>query len=159
MFWFSKNIKANEAQGILGVFYCEVVEVAWLLGFRMSNGCAVDLIAGCRIGVDYWSSRATDLQACFLTHAHTDHTHGLSEKWAGPAIHCTEQTKQFIVNKWPKLETKAVIVRIGDTLEMVLRGGDGGHITIQVTPIDACHCPVSAMVKLNTSRELTVIFI
>lgn len=122
----------------------------------MSNGCAVELSPGCRIGVDYWSSRAKDLQACFLTHAHTDHTQGLSDKWAGPDIHCTEQTKQIITNKWPKLEAKIVIISTGDTLEMVLRNGGDGHVVIQITPIDARHCPVRAVVNLSHIQSLDV---
>lgn len=40
----------------------------------------------------------------FLTHFHTDHYEGLSPLWDYGEIHCTHQTKKFILNKYPKIQ-------------------------------------------------------
>ncbi|GMH41261.1 hypothetical protein BSKO_09171 [Bryopsis sp. KO-2023] len=110
----------------------------------MSNGCAVELTQGCRVSVDYWN-RKEKFQACFLTHAHTDHTKGLSDRWPGPDIHCTEETKRFILNKWPGLEEKIVTVTVGDAVDLCLTSRNEERLCVTVTPIDARHCPGSVM--------------
>lgn len=40
----------------------------------------------------------------FLTHFHSDHYEGLSPLWDYGHIHCTHQTKKYLMNKYPKLQ-------------------------------------------------------
>ncbi len=40
----------------------------------------------------------------FLTHFHSDHYEGLSPNWDYGPIHCTHQTRKFLMHKFPKLQ-------------------------------------------------------
>ena len=40
----------------------------------------------------------------FLTHFHSDHYEGLSPLWDYGPIYCTSLTRQFILNKYPKIK-------------------------------------------------------
>lgn len=109
----------------------------------MANGSVINIAQGCEIGVDIWRKTDTTLQACFLTHGHTDHTRGLSEQWKGRNIHCSQQTKEFVIAKWPLLINQITTVTVGEPFSIHLKDADKNDLDVKVTPIDACHCPVS----------------
>lgn len=49
----------------------------------MVNGTVIPVGSfGC-LTVDYWKRSVTNVLWAFLTHAHADHLHGLSETWTG----------------------------------------------------------------------------
>jgi len=53
---------------------------------------------------DFCKSFPKDTFQHFLTHFHSDHYEGLSPCWNYGEIHCTHQTKVFLMDKYPKLE-------------------------------------------------------
>ena len=49
------------------------------------------IIESSTIAVDYWARvKHSYLTHFFLTHAHTDHTSGLTQNWNGPKIYCSK---------------------------------------------------------------------
>jgi phosphoribosyl 1,2-cyclic phosphodiesterase len=53
---------------------------------------------------DFCKSFPKDTFVHFLTHFHSDHYEGLSPLWDYSTVHCTHQTKKFIMDKYPKLK-------------------------------------------------------
>lgn len=78
----------------------------------------------------------------FLTHFHADHYEGLTPKWNYGDIHCTHQTKMFIMNKYPELErVYSYDYNKTYTLSLV-----EGKLDIEFTLFDAKHIPGAAMI-------------
>ncbi len=94
------------------------------------------------------------LLARLLTHAHTDHTGGLSGAWArdgpGTPIYCSPATAAFLghASKWPALAERGAFVTVtpGDCLAVVDSTGAGadenGPPLATVEVLDGNHCPV-----------------
>jgi DNA cross-link repair 1B protein len=89
----------------------------------------------------------------FLTHFHSDHYEGLSPLWDYGHIHCTHQTKKYLLDKYPKL-TNLHSYSYGTpfTLPIV---PDAIHV--DVTFFDAKHIPGAAMI-LFRGHMGTVLF-
>jgi glyoxylase-like metal-dependent hydrolase (beta-lactamase superfamily II) len=56
------------------------------------------------VAVDTWRVRDVGLYIC--THAHADHTFGLSDSWDLGQVVCTAPTLALLVLKWPGLERR-----------------------------------------------------
>ena len=70
-----------------------------------------------------------------LTHAHSDHTCGLSGGFDAGTIYCSEITKRLV--------TRDVSARLGERM-VVINAGDSIHIeelSTTLTALDAGHCP------------------
>ena len=52
---------------------------------------------------DFCKSYPKNTFVHFLTHFHSDHYEGLTPLWDYGPIYCTNITKKFILNKFPKL--------------------------------------------------------
>lgn len=80
-----------------------------------------------------------------LSHAHSDHTNGLTNKWMHAPILCTEITAKIIMTRFPQIpEALFVIKALGDHVKL-------DDVEIQIT--DANHCPGSAMFIYNSQRD------
>jgi DNA cross-link repair 1B protein len=78
----------------------------------------------------------------FLTHFHSDHYEGLSPLWDYGDIHCTHQTKAFLLDKYPKLQ-RVHAHDYGQTYSLTLVKD---HLDIEFTLFDAKHIPGAAMI-------------
>ncbi|CAL53691.1 Beta-lactamase-like [Ostreococcus tauri] len=115
------------------------------LGLR-SN--AIPVSSDASIAIDFWAPSASrNIRAYFLTHAHADHVVGLgARRWSpetlGARIYCDEITREILVSKWPTLgrHVKALERNRGHGVRLTR------ETTIEVTLIDAGHCPGSVVV-------------
>jgi DNA cross-link repair 1B protein len=79
----------------------------------------------------------------FLTHFHSDHYEGLSPRWDYSDIHCTHQTKKYLLNKYPKLEN---IYSYDYYKTYTLTIAEEEEIDIEFTFFDAKHIPGAASI-------------
>ncbi|XP_058090887.1 uncharacterized protein LOC131237218 [Magnolia sinica] len=96
------------------------------------------------ISVDRWGEQS---QAYFLTHLHADHTKGLSSKWKKGPLFCSPISANIFPAKFPGF--KLSLLRILETGSphsiSLISPTSGSKIGVQVTPIDAHHCPGAVM--------------
>ncbi|CAJ1979016.1 unnamed protein product [Sphenostylis stenocarpa] len=90
------------------------------------------------ISVDRWAEGS---QAYFLTHLHSDHTHGLTSGWSHAPLFCSPLTAKLLPFKFPSFDL---------SLLRILHPGASHTLTLpstvlHVTAIDACHCSGSIM--------------
>jgi len=80
-----------------------------------------------------------------LSHAHRDHTSGLTNNWMHAPILCTETTAKVIMAQFPGIpKALFVLKKSGDTVEI-------DDVDIQIT--DANHCPGSVMFSCSSHRD------
>nr|DAD23114.1 TPA_asm: hypothetical protein HUJ06_024577 [Nelumbo nucifera] len=96
------------------------------------------------ISVDQWSERS---QAYFLTHLHSDHTKGLSSQWSKGPLFCSPVTAKLFPVKFPEFDFSLLrVLEIGSShLLSLVSPTTGSKTTVQVTAIDAHHCPGASM--------------
>ncbi|KAF8414020.1 hypothetical protein HHK36_002019 [Tetracentron sinense] len=96
------------------------------------------------ISVDQWSEGS---QAYFLTHLHADHTKGLSSKWNKGPLFCSPITAKLFPAKFPGFKFSLLrVLEIGSSHTLSLASPSTGlEAMVQVTPIDAHHCPGAVM--------------
>lgn len=78
----------------------------------------------------------------FLTHFHSDHYEGLSPLWDYGDIHCTHQTKKYILNKYPKLQN----VFSYDYYKFYTLPIVDSKLVVEFALFDAKHIPGAAMI-------------
>jgi hypothetical protein len=102
-------------------------------------------------GVDNFT--AGDLHYFFLSHVHTDHLHGLSNSWrkdaaTKPVVFCTAVTKRWLRARYPEMNHEFVTaLSLGEHKLFLTVGGE--RKLLEVTVLDAHHCPGSAMFLFN----------
>ncbi|MCL7042800.1 hypothetical protein MKW94_006651 [Papaver nudicaule] len=96
------------------------------------------------ISLDQWSETS---QAYFLSHFHADHTKGLSSKWNKGLIYCSPITAKLFPVKFPGFRVSLIrVLEVGSLHSIPLVSPSTGSQTIiQVTTIDAHHCPGAVM--------------
>ncbi|KAJ7948229.1 DNA repair metallo-beta-lactamase [Quillaja saponaria] len=96
------------------------------------------------ISVDRWTEGS---QVYFLTHLHSDHTHGLSSSWAKGPLFCSRLTAKLFGFKFPDFNLSLIrILDIGSWHSLSLVSPSiGSQTTVQVMAIDAHHCPGAVM--------------
>src|SRR5690242_6268182 len=78
-----------------------------------------------------------------LTHMHTDHTEGLTPSWNLGTIYCTHVTKAILLDKF-KINSK-VVVALNEEEMYNIPLENTKQVTMQLTLLDANHCPGSCM--------------
>ncbi|KAI8535659.1 hypothetical protein RHMOL_Rhmol10G0191500 [Rhododendron molle] len=86
--------------------------------------------------VDTWNPSSKTKRHHFLTHAHKDHSQGISTHFSYP-IYSTHLTKTLTLQYYPQLDD-SVFVNIEIGQRLVINDLDGDF---SVTPFDANHCP------------------
>ncbi|KAI3859320.1 hypothetical protein MKW98_007701 [Papaver atlanticum] len=96
------------------------------------------------ISLDQWSETS---QVYFLSHFHADHTKGLSSKWNKGLIYCSPITAKLFPVKFPGFRVSLIrVLEVGSLHSIPLVSPSTGSRTIiQVTTIDAHHCPGAVM--------------
>jgi Cft2 family RNA processing exonuclease len=91
---------------------------------------------------DFAKSFPKDTFIHFLTHFHSDHYEGLSPLWNYGPIHCSHQTKKFMMNKYPKLQrVSSYDYNKKYTIECVQK-----KFKVNFYLFDAKHIPGSSMI-------------
>ncbi|XP_027348214.1 5' exonuclease Apollo [Abrus precatorius] len=93
------------------------------------------------ISVDSWAEGS---QLYFLTHLHSDHTHGLSSTWSHAPLFCSPLTAKLIPSKFPRFDLSLLRILQPNT-PYTLSLSSPSPTTLHVTAINACHCPGSIM--------------
>ena len=106
------------------------------------SGTHIDLAPGVSIAVDYWRRSSGLFAAYFLTHMHGDHTAGLSNTWTRRPVFCSPDTLTLLREQWPCVAARARALAVGETARLSLLCPNGSTFSVNVTPLDACHCPV-----------------
>lgn len=91
-----------------------------------------------------------NVQLYFLTHAHSDHTVGLTKSWKKSMIYCTEVTAKLTAHRLGVRYSWFGIMEIEQEYIFKLRSEDDWNI-LTVTALPANHCPGSCMFVLETS--------
>ncbi|GAY51953.1 hypothetical protein CUMW_138230, partial [Citrus unshiu] len=96
------------------------------------------------ISVDRWTEGS---QVYFLTHLHLDHTQGLSSAWARGPLFCSRLTAKLFPLKFPGLDLSLIrVLDIGSWHSIFVVSPSSGEKTfVEVSAIDAHHCPGSVM--------------
>lgn len=70
------------------------------------------LIPGMPVAVDYF--KKARVAVYFLTHAHADHTEGLSPSWDRGTIYCTTPTRTVILRKFNVNADRVIALKCGE---------------------------------------------
>jgi DNA cross-link repair 1A protein len=101
---------------------------------------AIKWVPGTRLLVDgFRFARGAGAAACLLTHAHSDHTVGLTHRYEGPPIYCSAVTARLVAEE---LGVPRCVLRVLPLDVATPIPGSGG---VEVVPIDANHCPGAVM--------------
>ncbi|KAJ8526311.1 hypothetical protein K7X08_028788 [Anisodus acutangulus] len=101
---------------------------------------AIEMLKGLPFSVDRWSPKSSTKRHHFLTHAHKDHTQGIST-YASYPIYCSQITKTLVLQHYPQLEGSFFVgIEVGQCI--VIKDSDGDFT---VTAFDANHCPGALM--------------
>ncbi|KAJ4715330.1 DNA repair metallo-beta-lactamase family protein [Melia azedarach] len=100
----------------------------------------IEMPKGLPLSVDTFSPASKKKRHHFLTHAHRDHTVGISSHFQYP-IYSTRLTKSLILQHYSQLDESFFVgIEVGQTI--VVDDPDG---EFRVTAFDANHCPGSVM--------------
>lgn len=91
-----------------------------------------------------------DVQLYFLTHAHSDHTVGLTKSWMKSKIYCTEVTAKLTAHRLGVRYSWFDAMTLQQEYIFKVRSEDD-WTTVIVTALPANHCPGSCMFLLQTS--------
>nr|POF20247.1 5' exonuclease apollo [Quercus suber] len=96
----------------------------------------IEMPKGLPFSVDTWTSSSKRKRHHFLTHAHKDHSFGISSHFSFP-IYSTLLTKSLVLQHYPQLDDSLFVeIEIGQSV--VVDDPDGAFT---VTAFDANHCP------------------
>lgn len=100
----------------------------------------IEMPKGLPFSVDTFSPYSKRKRHHFLTHAHKDHTSGISTHFSYP-IYSTHLTKSIVLLHCPQLDDSLFVeIEVGESV--VIDDPDG---EFQVTAFDANHCPGAVM--------------
>ncbi|KAF9599709.1 hypothetical protein IFM89_001655 [Coptis chinensis] len=100
----------------------------------------IEMPKGLPFSVDTWSPSSDGKRHHFLTHAHKDHSSGITAHASYP-IYSTHVTKSLVLQQYPQLDASLFVeIEIGG--KVVIEDPDG---TFSVSAFDANHCPGAIM--------------
>lgn len=106
-------------------------------------------LPGVPIAVDD-SREGLGLSAYLLTHMHTDHLKGLHDGWSAGKIYCTPVTRDLLLARFEISPSKVVALVVDQVHVLKVQDPDScKDVYINVTVLDANHCPGSAMFLLQ----------
>lgn len=97
---------------------------------------AIKWVPGTQFIVDGFRFQNPECRAYFLTHAHSDHTTGLSKSFNAGPIYCSPVTARVLRHDFG---LRPDCLRVLEADETVTIAG------VEVTPMDANHCPGAVM--------------
>ncbi|KAK9134631.1 hypothetical protein Syun_013961 [Stephania yunnanensis] len=101
----------------------------------------IEMPKGLPMSVDTWGSSSNRKRHHFLTHAHKDHTFGISSPHLSSPIYCTQITQNLLLHQFPQIDRSLFVgIEVGESL--AVDDPDGGFA---VTAFDANHCPGAVM--------------
>ncbi|XP_023328869.1 DNA cross-link repair protein SNM1 [Eurytemora carolleeae] len=105
-------------------------------------------IPGTRFSVDGFNyGSIPGVKYSFLSHYHYDHYQGLTRHWSGQIV-CSSLTKRMVVK----------FLRVQDTLVLTLDPGESRIFDgVEVTSVDANHCPGSLMFVFRLTTGSTIL--
>ncbi|KAK6932252.1 DNA repair metallo-beta-lactamase [Dillenia turbinata] len=100
----------------------------------------IEMPKGLPFSVDTWSSTSDKKRHHFLTHAHGDHSVGITRHFSFP-IYTTSLTRSLLLQQFPQLyDSLFVYIEVGQSI--VINDPDGDF---SVSAYDANHCPGAVM--------------
>ncbi|KAB2033671.1 hypothetical protein ES319_D04G035400v1 [Gossypium barbadense] len=100
----------------------------------------IEMPKGLPFSVDTFSPSSKRKRHHFLTHAHKDHTSGISSHFSYP-IYSTHLTKSLVLLHYPQLDDSLFVgIEVGESI--VINDPDE---EFQVTAFDSNHCPGAVM--------------
>ncbi|KAK6916635.1 DNA repair metallo-beta-lactamase [Dillenia turbinata] len=100
----------------------------------------IEMPKGLPFSVDTWSSTSEKKRHHFLTHAHRDHSVGITRHFSFP-IYTTSLTKSLLLQQFHQLNDSLFVhIEVGQS--MVINDPDGDFV---VSAYDANHCPGAVM--------------
>ncbi|KAL8244102.1 hypothetical protein R6Q59_010360 [Mikania micrantha] len=100
----------------------------------------IEMPKGLPFSVDTWTPCSNQKKHHFLTHAHKDHSLGISTQSSFP-IYATRITKALTLNYYPHLDDSLFVeIEIGQSIAV-----DDPFDAFTVTAFDANHCPGAVM--------------
>jgi DNA cross-link repair 1A protein len=97
---------------------------------------AIKWVPGTKFLVDGFRFQHPDCRAYFLTHAHSDHTTGLSKSFNAGPIYCSPVTARVLRHDFGLRPDCLRVLELDETATIA---------GVEVTPMDANHCPGAAM--------------
>ncbi|PON81994.1 Metallo-beta-lactamase [Trema orientale] len=96
----------------------------------------IEMPKGLPFSVDTWSQSSKRKRYHFLTHAHKDHSNGITTHFSFP-IYSTNLTKTLLLQQFPKLDESLFVgIEVGQSVIV-----DDSDEPFTVTAFDANHCP------------------
>ncbi|KAF9599659.1 hypothetical protein IFM89_001605 [Coptis chinensis] len=106
----------------------------------MKKNLPIEMPIELPFSVDTWSPSSDRKRHHFLTHAHKDHSSGITAHASYP-IYSTHVTKTIVLQQYPQLDASLFVeIEIGG--KVVIEDPDG---TFSVSAFDANHCPGAIM--------------
>ncbi|KAF4377152.1 uncharacterized protein LOC115714350 [Cannabis sativa] len=100
----------------------------------------IEMPKGLPFSVDTWTECSKRKRYHFLTHAHKDHSTGITAHFSFP-IYSTSLTKALLLQLFPKLHHSMFVeIEVGQSIIV-----DDSHDSFTVTAFDANHCPGAVM--------------
>ncbi|KAH1038264.1 hypothetical protein J1N35_040007 [Gossypium stocksii] len=100
----------------------------------------IEMPKGLPFSVDTFSPSSKRKRHHFLTHAHKDHTSGISSHFSYP-IYSTHLTKSLVLLHYPQLDDSLFVgIEVGESIVINDPNGE-----FQVTAFDSNHCPGAVM--------------
>ncbi|KAM7517914.1 hypothetical protein LguiB_016876 [Lonicera macranthoides] len=108
----------------------------------------IEMPKGLPFSVDTWSPSSMRKSYHFLTHAHKDHSQGISTHSSYP-IYATSITKTLTLQHYPQLSDLLFVeIEVGQSIVI-----DDPYGSFTVTAFDANHCPASDQYQPKTKRR------
>ncbi|XP_057981111.1 uncharacterized protein LOC131166529 isoform X2 [Malania oleifera] len=100
----------------------------------------IEMPGGLPFSVDTWTPSSMRKRHHFITHAHKDHSTGISTHFAYP-IYSTPLTKALLLQHYPQLDDSLFVdIKVGQSLAV-----DDPDGNFSFTVFDANHCPGAVM--------------
>ena len=102
----------------------------------------------CGVLVDSFTKKRSNT-IYFLTHWHSDHYMGISNKWPYGPIYCSKTTRRLLLTKYPKLEDIVIGLPLNEFSAIDYKGQAGKELRVKL--FDSNHMAGSVMILFEVS--------